>query len=181
MKIHLDRVRREPFVWDETVEVDAAELERDELTALGPIHWRGRVSFADPGFYLKARLDYEQTLACGRCLKPIVEPVASEVELLLEIAEPTPAAEEIELAEEDLGVVFLDDELFDTRPLLVEQLQLNLPMKPMCPAGCRGLCPRCGADLDHLGQGECSCGGEAPDPRWEALAALRERLPGGEN
>jgi uncharacterized protein len=75
-------------------------------------------------------------------------------------------------------VVFLEGEVFDTRPLLVEQLQLNVPMKPVCREDCRGLCPQCGADLS---QGDCSCGGQPPDPRWAALAALRDRQEGRED
>jgi uncharacterized protein len=179
--IHLDRVRREPLVWDETVEIEAAALDRDELVALGPIRWRGRVSFADPSFYLRARLEYRQTLRCGRCLTEVEQPVAADVELLLEVEEPARhrgGDEEIELHEQDLGVVFLEGEVFDTRPLLVEQLQLNVPMKPVCREDCRGLCPQCGADLS---QGDCSCGGQPPDPRWAALAALRDRQEGRED
>jgi uncharacterized protein len=179
MRIRLAEVRIEPFRWDETVEVPPAALGRDELVALGPVRWRGRVTRAEPGYYLRARLDYEQTLRCDRCLSPIVERAGADVELLL-VDEPAPTAEETELAEEDLGVVYVESGVFDTRPLLVEQLQLGLPMKPVCRADCPGLCPSCGADLDSLKGGPCGCRRESADPRWAGLAALRDRLPEGD-
>ena len=71
MKIWLDQVRDEPFNWDETQSVSPETLERPELMALSPVRWRGQVVFADPGFFLRARLSYEQTLSCNRCLTPI--------------------------------------------------------------------------------------------------------------
>jgi uncharacterized protein len=176
MLIRFAELRIAPFHWDETVNVPAASLERDELVELGPVRWRGRVSWAEPGYYLRARLDYEQTLRCDRCLEPITRQSGADVELLL-VAEPEPSGDEIELGEEDLGLVYVDGEVYDTRPLLIEQLQLGIPMKPVCRPDCRGLCPQCGADLNA---GDCDCRQEATDPRWAGLTVIRDRLAGGD-
>jgi uncharacterized protein len=56
--------------------------------------------------------------------------------------------------------------------VLIEQLQLNIPMKPLCRPDCAGLCPTCGADLN---QTRCACA-KSVDPRWAGLAVLRDRL-----
>lgn len=171
MRIRLDQVRREPFSWNETVEIPAETLERDDVLALGPISWRGRVTHTeDGGFYLKAHLDYEQTLACHRCLEPVTEPVSADVDLLLLVREPQPLEGEVELDEEDLGVVHVDGDVFDLRPLLLEQLQLAVPMKPVCREDCKGLCAQCGADLNA---GPCDCEDDWVDPRWAALQKLK--------
>ena len=58
------------------------------------------------------------------------------------------------LQAEDLGVVYVEDHELDTEPLLFEQVQINIPMKPLCRPECAGLCPHCGADLNA---GACSC------------------------
>lgn len=174
MRIRLDDVRREPFSWAETVELPAGSLGREELVGLSPIAWRGRIAFVDPGFHLQARARYEQSLRCDRCLGEYREPVEWELELLvLEQSEET-AAGERELSEEDLGVAYADGGVLDTRPLLVEQVQLNVPMRPLCREDCRGLCPVCGANRNLEG---CECKDESVDPRWAALAELRGRLP----
>ena len=83
MQIHLAELRNAPFLWDETVEVPAAVLGAEELVALGPVRWRGKVTAAEPGYYLRARLDVEQTLRCDRCLAPFTAPAGADVELLL--------------------------------------------------------------------------------------------------
>ena len=177
MQIWLDQVRDEPFNWDETQSVSPEILDRPELLDLGPVSWRGQVVYADPGYFLRARLSYEQTLSCIRCLKPIVEHAQSDVELMVLVEPPGKRGEERgehELKEGDMSVLYLDGEILETRPILLEQLQLNIPMKPLCREDCQGLCPVCGADRNA---GACSCEESTADPRWAALAALKGRLP----
>ena len=173
MRIWLDQVREEPFTWDETQSVPLESLERPELLELSPVHWKGQVVFADPGYYLKARLSYDLTQSCGRCLKPIVEHFEPEVELLIEQGRPHAGAGERELKEDELGVLTVEGDVLDTDPILIEQLQLNVPMKPLCQPDCKGICPTCGADLNV---GDCTCQEETVEPRWAGLAALKSRL-----
>ena len=177
MQIWLDQVREEPFNWDETQRVSPETLERPELLALSPVAWRGQVVYADPGYFLRAHLSYEQTLNCNRCLKPIVERAESEVELMILVERHGQSGGEHELHEPDLGVLYVEDERLAMDPILIEQLQLNIPMKPLCRADCLGLCPVCGADRNA---GACSCEESREDPRWAALAALKSRLAGNE-
>jgi uncharacterized protein len=170
MKIWLDQVRDEPFNWEETQSVSPETLDRPELQALGPVTWRGQVVFVDPGFFLRAKLSYEQTLSCNRCLKPIVEPTREDVELMIRVEHGPEAESEHALHEKDLGDLYITEKVLETDPILIEQLQLNVPMKPLCRPDCKGLCPECGADLN---EGACSCGDAKMDPRWASLAALK--------
>jgi len=187
MRIWLDQVREEPFSWDETESIEPQALDRPELLALGPVAWHGSLVYTDPGYLLRGRLSYDQTLACIRCLRPHVASTSAEVELLVVVeahhkkAQKPPRTsgpaegEETELAEGDLDTLVVAEEVLDTRPILIEQLQLNLPMKPLCRPDCRGLCPRCGADLNS---GRCACAEPETDPRWAALASLKGRMEG---
>ena len=174
MRIHLDQVREEPFSWDETQSVSPENLDRPELLALSPVRWRGQVVFADPGYFLTGRLSYEQTQACNRCLTPIVESTEAEVELMIEVAHRRHlSGGELELQEKDLGLVMVEGEILETDPILIEQLQLNVPMKPLCRPDCKGLCPVCGADRNVTA---CSCAEPTGDARWAVLAAVKSRL-----
>lgn len=175
MKIRLDQVRHEPFYWQETSDIPAEALDRPEVTRLGPVTWKGQVVYADPGFLLRGRLAYEQTLTCIRCLAPMQDPVATDVELMVFVERSEAAAGEHELHEKDMGVLYVADEVLETDPVLIEQLQLGIPMKPLCRPDCAGLCPSCGADLNEVAGGTCGCG-KPVDPRWAGLAALRDRL-----
>jgi uncharacterized protein len=182
MRIWLDQVREEPFSWEDTESIAPGALDRPELLELGPVTWRGEIVFADPGFLLRGRLSYDQTLACIRCLRPHKVATSAEVELVVVVeghqkksprSQRASEVDESELSESDLDTLVLTEEVLETRPIVLEQLQLNVPMKPLCRPECRGLCPTCGADLNEQG-GQCSCAAPEPDPRWAALATLLE-------
>lgn len=171
MKVFLDQVREEPFSWRTTENVPVESLERPDLLELSPVSWQGQVFWADPGYLLRAKLDYEQKLACIRCLKPIVEDAHSDVDLMIVVDRRRPEAGEHELDERDLSVWTVEEEVVELEPILFEQLQLNVPMKPLCRPDCKGLCPECGADLN---EGSCSCA--AKKGSFAALADLKDRL-----
>lgn len=174
MLIRLDKVRDEPFRWQETLEIAVAELDRPELLALAPVAWSGEVIHVAPDFQLHGDYHYVQTVACSRCLCPVELPVAGSLDLMVVIGKPEDDPGEHQLHLGDLDRLHVPDEQLETFPLLVEQLQLEVPMRPLCRPDCQGLCPECGADRNA---GPCGCRREA-DPRWAALAALRDRLPG---
>jgi uncharacterized protein len=193
MEVRLDRIAEERFEWSESLSVPVEELEETDLVALGEIELSGRIERTSrSSFLLTANLDYHQTLACVRCLREIDDPVSAEVQLLITVGKPAAAksaapparervggripgrdeGEEQELKEEDLGVVTLIEPLLDTRPVVVEQVHLGIPMKPLCRKDCQGLCGQCGADLN---EGACSCS-PAGDARLSKLAALRGKI-----
>jgi uncharacterized protein len=103
---------------------------------------------------------------CVRCLEPIADQVdVTFQELFVYDAEPG------ESSSEDPEVSMLEDDLVDLEPLLRDAVVLALPFQPLCSPDCPGLCTECGArladDPDH--------GHEEPvDPRWAALAELRQ-------
>jgi uncharacterized protein len=47
---------------------------------------------------------------------------------------------------------------------------LALPMKKLCSEDCKGLCPKCGKNLND---GSCNCKDEKIDSRWEPLQKLK--------
>jgi uncharacterized protein len=75
---------------------------------------------------------------------------------------------EREVEEDDLTTAFYENDTIDLGQLILEQLYLALPMKPLCAADCKGLCTVCGANLNIT---SCSCTSRWDDPR---LAALKE-------
>lgn len=73
--------------------------------------------------------------------------------------------------EENEEIVLLEDgEFVDLEDLARTAFILGMDTKILCSEDCKGLCPRCGADLNL---GPCSCKKEA-DPRLAVLARLLE-------
>jgi len=173
MRVPLEQVREAPVEWREELELSPEQVEGSSLLGLGPVACRGRLSAVEDGILIQGELRYEQTLACDRCLEPVTLPVDERFDLLaVSPAEESDVAQELELEQSDLDVVTIARDEIDTDPLVVEQVRLNVPMKPLCSEQCRGLCPRCGANLN---EGACGCPPQDADPRWSGLAALRGR------
>ena len=62
-------------------------------------------------------------------------------------------------------------EYVDLTPEMREAIILALPGYPVCREECKGLCARCGANLNREA---CTCG-PAPDGSWAALDLLVKR------
>ena len=158
MRIRLEFARVEPFRWQESIELSAAELGLEPDVEVSPVAVRGTLAWVAPSYLLQARLAYRQTVPCDRCLAAVSESLDVPVDLLVTTRpEAAEDDEERELGEDELGVVEVTGEELETRSLVAEQVQLNLPTHPLCREDCAGLCPVCGADLnaepDHAHDG----------------------------
>lgn len=173
MKIRLDLARSAPFVWEETVALAAADLGGSQGEDPVPVTVRGRLTAADPDLWLDLDVSFRVTQPCDRCTRPATTEVRSATRLLVVRSRESRGGDEVELREDDLGIVEVAGEILDTDLLVGEQAQLELPARPLCREDCRGLCPVCGNDRNEQ---DCDCVTEMPDPRWSALAELKGRL-----
>ena len=98
---------------------------------------------------------------CDRCGKAFLQDKEIPFACLL--------AEQLENGEND-EIVLLEDGKVDLGDLARTAFILGMDTKTLCSEDCKGLCPRCGADLNL---GPCSCKKET-DPRLAVLAKLLE-------
>lgn len=74
------------------------------------------------------------------------------------------------LTEDNDDYIIADEDGFvDLAAVFGEELLLELPTKLLCKEDCKGLCPKCGVDLNH---GSCNCSHKEVDPRLAVLKAL---------
>ena len=98
---------------------------------------------------------------CDRCGKEFLQEKEISYSCML--------AEELQNEEND-EIVLLEDGKVDVGDLARTAFILGMDTKTLCSEDCKGLCPRCGADLNL---GPCSCKKET-DPRLAVLAKLLE-------
>jgi uncharacterized protein len=93
------------------------------------------------------------------------------------VVERTISAREYQAASpgeaEELQTPYVVDRRLDLSAWARDALVLELPDKILCRADCAGLCPECGLDLNVRPHEHDDV---EPDPRWAALAQLRDRL-----
>jgi len=131
---------------------------------IGALHVKGRLSAAGPGrFYWHGRIQGEVVLECRRCLEDAHAHVYDEAHIIF--------AEAGDEDTDDPDVYQLDPKAhdLDLRPAIREEWLLAAPSFALCRENCKGLCPRCGADLNA---GPHDCVQDVGDTAWMALQKL---------
>jgi uncharacterized protein len=134
---------------------------------------RARLVKTGEDFLFTATYRAKTWLECARCLTQFEFPVAVETSLILHpISTEYPTAED--LVESDPDHVLFHGPEIDLGRVILQEILLEVPMKPLCKPNCPGLCPQCGA---QKGSEQCRCRDrDVIDPRWDALAALKDKI-----
>jgi uncharacterized protein len=163
--VDLNRLQREGRARIDA-EVDPRDRfwEETGLVPRSPLSVSLEAQQAGPDVVVRGRMTGSFELSCRRCLEPVVGEIDEDVGLFYRAgSEPG------------------DDEPADVLPLpragtldvaepLREQVLLAVPAYVHCREDCRGLCPRCGANLNEA---DCGCTSEATDDRWAPLRQLK--------
>ena len=128
------------------------------------VRLEGEVSDDAGAITLSATVYAHVTTRCARCGKPVEYDKETDVEFLL--------VKELEGEEEDLrdDVYLVESDVVELDDILIPELILDMEMAVVCDEDCKGLCPKCGQNLN---QGECGCVVKEVDPR---LAVLQKFL-----
>jgi uncharacterized protein len=121
--------------------------------------------------FFRGALRGEVLGTCARCCEEY--PFGVDHPFVFVLAPRAAAVDEgARLTPDDMALSYYEGEEIDLTPLVHEQIILALPTRPLCDEACRGLCARCGANL-NANAGPCACPVEAPaDPRLAVLHAL---------
>lgn len=109
------------------------------------------------------------TLSAVSTLDAVCDRCGKEFEKEQETTFSCMLAEELQSEDSD-DIVLLESGTVDVGELARTAFILGMDTKTLCSEDCKGLCPRCGANLN---EGPCSCKREI-DPRLAALAKLLE-------
>jgi uncharacterized protein len=151
---------------------DAKEIRLEPLE-LGGQHYvavpekvpaEATITRASTGTVLELRFHVRLHGPCFRCLEDAV------LELPISAREYQATSPE---GDEELGTPYLEDDRLDLSAWAHDALALALPDKILCRADCAGLCPVCGKNLNAEPHEHDD---EDADPRWSALAELKDRL-----
>lgn len=91
---------------------------------------------------------------CARCLKPLSIPM--ELTLHETVGE---------------NEISLDGTVLDVSSIVMDNVVVELPIRFLCREDCKGLCSKCGADLNTE---TCGCEDDSIDERLSALKKLLE-------
>lgn len=157
MQISLDRLIRK-----ETEEIDLNFCQKvdtinycDESYELAsPISINGKISTTKSGLYLNVDVEFIIIDHCARCLKEVEVPIVYSIQGFL-------VKEDFdENSFEDDDAFIYDGQDINLKNIIEQTLDFKIPARVLCNEDCKGLCPKCGANLNKEA---CSCNETAND------------------
>jgi uncharacterized protein len=122
---------------------------------------------------LRAHYSSNFEILCARCVDPVAVPLEGEFDLIFRPESADADAGERSITADETEIGYYQESGLSLEDVVREQVLLSLPSRTLCTADCKGLCPRCGQNLN---QAKCSCDEAPADVRWNALAGLADKL-----
>ena len=135
MKIDSNRIPFEGLTLEEELSPKALDLETEIITFRGPIKASAEISKITNAVTVHLCVSAILQARCSRCVNECVLPLKKSVELNYPVDQAAP--------------------IIDLDPEIREEIILDYPLKPLCTPECKGLCIRCGKNLN---EGGCTCG-----------------------
>ena len=112
---------------------------------------------------LKATISLNAQVVCARCGLEFNTGFSIDIEQKL--------TDKLENTDND-EFILLEDGMFDEAEFVRSSMILEMPGKFLCRKDCKGLCPKCGHNLN---ESLCSCDTKEIDPRLSVLSKYFEK------
>ncbi|HZW37898.1 MAG TPA: DUF177 domain-containing protein [Ignavibacteriaceae bacterium] len=117
---------------------------------------------------LNNALKFNVNFDCDRCGKNFDAELETEYEMVYLFG-----VKREEDESENIKYLVLDADKIQIGNDIKDFAIIALPMKKLCIEDCKGLCYKCGQDLN---EGDCLCEKEEVDERWKPLQELKNKL-----
>lgn len=112
-------------------------------------------------FTLETVIDLSMMIPCDRCLEDVKYDMNIKVNKEIDMNESE--NDKIELSDEQS---YISDNCLNIEKLIYNEILVKLPMKVLCSEDCKGICNRCGANLNSQ---TCNCDTTELDPRMSKI------------
>lgn len=133
------------------------------LPGASKISVSGKLKVASSMVYLDLMVAFSLTKSCDRCTAEFTKEYTLPVNHVLVTSLNTDSYDD--------AFIVIEDSWLDLDELITTDIELSLPMKHLCKEDCKGICQKCGKNLN---EGDCDCSDTEIDPRLAALSRLLE-------
>ena len=156
---------------ENVIEYDSKDLESIDFKSLrvekvNPLQLN--VSARNRYLYITGTNDIRLKFDCDRCAEEVSRDYKVELEYVFFVGDMGKGdTADVIVIDEDAKKINLDS-------YYLESVQLAIPFIQLCDEDCKGICVKCGANLN---EGECNCSKEKPiDSRWEQLVEIAKKM-----
>ncbi|MCS7150540.1 MAG: DUF177 domain-containing protein [Caldimicrobium sp.] len=114
-------------------------------------------------------------LSCDRCLETFAQKIEEDFKVTIVPKQAIRFEDEKELESKELEISFYEGDFLSFYDIIREEILLALPFRKLCQTDCKGLCPKCGTNLNLE---SCDC---KIFRRTSPFAVLGDILKKGEN
>jgi len=153
MIINVNKISDTGYALNDTIDIDSTLLLEDESFFLEGIDYQIFFKRQERRIQAQGKIKTAVSLVCVRCLEQFELKINSRFDIILfpsEMVDQRSTA----LDDEELEYIFYENDQIDLEKILIEQVNLFVPFKPICKAECKGICPGCGTNLNHS---SCPC------------------------
>ncbi len=111
----------------------------------------------DKKLIITGETEFKIVIPCDRCLESVEMPFEVSIDEELSLVDGQVVKDEDEEA-----ITFLEEAKLDVDRLIYDEILVNWPAKVLCKRDCKGICPKCGQNLN---QQDCGCDRTVLDPR----------------
>lgn len=117
---------------------------------------------------IQGELDVIISVPCDRCLSEVLTKLHLVIDKKIPIAEEEAKQSESSMEEDDNleQSEYMNGCQLDADRLVYGEILFAWPAKVLCKEDCKGICAKCGANLNEK---DCGCDRTVPDPRMAAF------------
>ncbi len=173
MFIDIESLKPEPLHIHHVFPIGEIDFVHEDAVLSEPVTADFVLRHKNLDLYVDGTIETVIRFKCSRCAKEFSRPFFTRFDVSY-LPQPKWSNEddEIELKYEDMAIGYHDGVAFDVNLMVLEQIELAMPMRFICRDDCKGLCYRCGADLN---EGECLCDKEETDSRLSVLLEFKKK------
>ncbi len=148
-----------------------------EYTFLTPVNTKINVyCTVDKNIEVKGVSTSSINISCDRCLTKFIYPISAEFKLIFSDKKPALPDEDslneegVEITDVAIDIEYYNGNIIQLKNSIQEQVILEFPHRALCNENCKGLCQKCGGNLNEK---ECGCEKDVGHPAFAALKNLK--------
>jgi uncharacterized protein len=166
MKLDLRQIKSEGSEFNFSELSQDLELSMDGYEFPEPIEASISAMKSGDEIIVQGRVSTTIEMECARCLDIFEMEINPKIQFVIQMLD----SNQPEFSDDDDFVILPKTAVeFEISDRVRESIILELPIKPLCFEGCRGLCPMCGVNLNET---QCDCTPDKSDERWDSLKQL---------
>ena len=171
--ISLEELQLHPVSISKTYLPGELDYRTTEFEQIAELRIRGVAELVGSDIRFRGHLSTKVQAFCDRCLAKVQIPVEADLDLVYQPMNTIARPEEIEVSPSELEVAFFSGPGLELTDVIIEQVNLAIPMKIVCRPDCQGLCPTCGVNRNIE---DCHCAKQSHESPFAALLGDSQSL-----